>query len=172
MIQFIQVFFTGGRIKKSTSIPAGLLFSRCKKKFLFSILLILQLFVLHCPLTNRIVLKPGRVSGREAKEIIYNRISSFFIKDITDSNSTALLGDYLMPTLAGVKDTSIYRRRDIENCSTKIILTGIAIDWPSILANRTVRPGQPLQASDPNSRFIPPLFCQLEEVSQKLVDLD
>ena len=127
---------------------------------------------MNCPLTNKFTHKPGRVSGKEAKELIYNRTTSFFIKDITDSNSTALLGDFLMPVLAGVNDKSIYRRRDIESCSTKIILTGIAIDWQSILANRTVKPGQPLQSSDPNSRVFPPLFCQLEDVSGKFIDLD
>lgn len=138
----------------------------------FIIIVILTSSYFGCPLTNVFSLKPKRVYGKEAKEIIYNRISSFFIKDITDGNINALIGDFLMPILAGIEDKSIYRRRDIENCSTRIILTAIAIDWPSILSNRTLRPNQPLNPSDPNSRYIPPLLCDIEKMDGKLIDID
>ncbi|MDX1957919.1 MAG: TIGR04452 family lipoprotein, partial [Leptospiraceae bacterium] len=106
------------------------------KKFIY---LFNLLFLLQCQLTNEFYLKPSRVRGKEAKEILQNRLASFFVKDITDSNSESLAADFLMPTLAKIQDDGIYKRRDVENCATRIFLIGIAIDQPSIVYNRTKR---------------------------------
>ncbi|MDX1958394.1 MAG: hypothetical protein SFU98_07460, partial [Leptospiraceae bacterium] len=65
----------------------------------------------------------------------------------------------------------IYKRRDVENCATRIFLIGIAIDQPSIVYNRTKRANQPTRGSDPRSRFVPPLFCSVKKVDST-IDLD
>jgi small lipoprotein (TIGR04452 family) len=128
------------------------------------------IFFTHCPITNKLYLKANRVTGIEAKLILQNRLSSFFIKDITDSNASSLAGDYLIPTLAGINDSGVYSRRDVESCATKIFLIGLTIDEPNITANRKKKATEQQLGSDPNSRFAPPLLCQLQNIDA-IIDL-
>jgi small lipoprotein (TIGR04452 family) len=132
---------------------------------------ILLCVILQCQITNTFYLKPSRVKGKDAKVILQNRLASFFVKDITDSNIESLKGDFLMPVIAKIEDDGIYRRREIENCATRIFLLGVAIDQPSIIYNRNKRASQPTRGSDPNSRIIPPLFCSIKKVDATF-DLD
>lgn len=138
-------------------------------KTFLSIIIFLNL--LHCPITNKIILNPSRVKGSEAKDIIKNRLSSLYVSDISTSSITSLGYDILIPTLTGIDDNKVYSRRDVENCSTKIFLTSIAIDQPNITANKTKKATDPFTQSDPNSRLYSPFVCQLES-KDKLIDLD
>ncbi len=124
-----------------------------------------------CPLTNKFFLKTNRVKGDEAKIILQERLSSFFVKDISEGNAESLAGDFLMPVLAKLDDTSVFSRRDVENCASRIFLIGIAIDQPNIIYNRTKRASDPIRKSDPNSRFLPPLFCTIQKFDG-LMDLE
>ncbi|HMW03830.1 MAG TPA: TIGR04452 family lipoprotein [Leptospiraceae bacterium] len=136
------------------------------------IYLFLLILTFHaCPITNKFVLKPSRVKGTEAKEIIQNRLSSLFVNDISTGSNDSLVADFLIPTIAGINDTSIYSRRDVESCATKIFLGAIAIDQPNIIANRTKRASAPLLQSNPNSRLYPPILCQLKPIDD-WIDLD
>lgn len=139
------------------------------KKIFLLIYLILN--IIHCPITNKIFLKTSRVKGAEAKEILNNRLSSFFVNDISTGSNDSLAADLLIPILAGIQDDKIYSRRDVESCSTKIFLAAIAIDQPNITANRTKKASDPLRTSDPRSRLYPPLLCQLKPID-KIIDLD
>jgi small lipoprotein (TIGR04452 family) len=136
------------------------------------ILYILIFNLTHCPLIDPFHIKMGRVSGEEAKLILRERLSSFFIKDISDNNTDAILGDFLMPNLARIEDDGIYSRREVENCATRIFLAGLAIDEPNIRANRSKRVGEALNPSDPNSRFLPPLLCNLRNFKGQWIDLN
>ncbi len=129
------------------------------------------LYFLHCPLTNKFFLKPSRVKGSEAKLILNNRLASLFVNDISTRSNNSLANDFLMSTLAGIQDDNIYSRRDVESCATKIFLAALAIDQPSIIANRTKKASDPLRTSDPNSRLYPPVLCQLKAID-KVIDLD
>ncbi len=129
------------------------------------------LFFLHCPLTNKIFLKPSRVNGNEAKLILNNRLASLFVNDISTGSNNSLANDFLMSTLVGIQEDKVYSRRDVESCATKIFLAALAIDQPSIVANRTKKASDPLRTSDPNSRLYPPMLCQLKAID-KLIDLD
>lgn len=122
-----------------------------------------------CPITNKFFLKPSRVKGIEAKEIITNRLSSLFVNDISTNSTASLAADFMITSLAGIQDEKIYSRRDVESCSTKIFLAAIAIDQPNIVANRNKRASDPLLTSDPNSRLFPPLLCQLKAIDE-LID--
>jgi small lipoprotein (TIGR04452 family) len=130
--------------------------------FLLSIIIILNF--IHCPILNKFYTKPNRVRGTEAKQILQERLSSFYIKDISDSNQESLAADFLMPTIAKIQDEGIYSRRDVENCASRIFLIGIAIDAPSISYNRTKKASDPIRGSDPQSRTIPPLFCEIKNI--------
>jgi small lipoprotein (TIGR04452 family) len=137
-----------------------------------SLLIILVVFT-HCPILNKVGLqKISRVKGTEAKQILRERLSSFYIKDISDGNAEALAGDFLTPTLARIEDDGIYRRRDVENCASKIFLAALAIDEPNISYNRTKKRTDPLKPSDPNSRILPPVLCSIPNLSGEWVDLD
>ena len=59
-----------------------------KKIFFFSFLI---LNIIHCPITNKIFLKTSRVTGTEAKEIINNRVSIFFVNDISFDKKQRLI---------------------------------------------------------------------------------
>lgn len=127
----------------------------------------------NCPILNRVGLqKITRVKGSEAKQILRERLSSFYIKDISDENYEALGYDFLMPVLARINDNGIYRRRDVENCATRIFLAGLAIDEPSILYNRNKKTSDPKRPSDPMSRAVPPLLCNIPDVSGEWIDLE
>jgi small lipoprotein (TIGR04452 family) len=139
-------------------------------KFFINIFIIL--FFINCPLTNLFFTKISRVRGTEAKQILKERLASFYIKDISDGNTEALVGDFLMPNLARIEDDGIYSRRDVESCATKIFLAGLAIDEPNITYNRNKKASEPLKPSDPNSRVLPPLLCSLPNYKGKLIDLD
>ncbi len=125
---------------------------------------IILFLLIQCKITNEIYLKPSRIKGDEAKALLQNRLSSIYVNDISTGSNTSLGAAILIPALTGISDDKIYKRRDIENCATKIFLAAIAIDEPQIKANRTKRASDPLRTSDPNSRLIPPLLCQLKEV--------
>ncbi len=141
-------------------------------KILNRILIIITITIhFACPITNKLFLKPSRVNGIEAKEIITNRLSSLFVNDISTNSTTSLAIDFVIPSLAGIQDEKIYSRREVESCATKIFLTAIAIDQPNITKNRTKRASDPLLTSDPNSRLIPPLICQLKAIDD-IIDLD
>ncbi|MCX7999750.1 MAG: TIGR04452 family lipoprotein, partial [Leptospiraceae bacterium] len=100
---------------------------------IFTLSLITLLLFTNCPILNKVGLqKISRVKGTEAKQILRERLSSFYIKDISDENYEALGYDFLMPVLARINDNGIYRRRDVENCASRIFLAGLAIDEPSI----------------------------------------
>lgn len=114
----------------------------------------------------------NRVKGDEAKQILKERLSSFFIKDLSDGNGEALIGDFLIPVIARIKDDGIYSRRDVENCASRIFLAGLAIDEPNIRYNRTKPANAPPKASDPNARILPPLLCILKDYKNDLIDLD
>lgn len=140
-----------------------------KKNIFLFIFLILN--IIHCPITNKIFLKTSRVTGTEAKEIINNRLSSFFVNDISTRSNDSLAADFMIPILAGIQDDKIYSRRDVENCSTKVFLAAIAIDQPNITANRTKKASDQLRTSDPRSRLYPPMLCQLKAID-KVIDLE
>jgi small lipoprotein (TIGR04452 family) len=129
-------------------------------KLLIVTIIIIIIFI-GCPITNKFFLKPSRVKGIEAKQILNNRLASFFVKDISDSNGTSIAGDYLMPVIAGISDDSVYSRREIEHCASIILLAGIAIDRPQIATK---------SPSNPNSRYTPPTLCQLKPIND-LIDL-
>ncbi|HRG74013.1 MAG TPA: TIGR04452 family lipoprotein [Leptospiraceae bacterium] len=135
-----------------------------------SLISIVTIF-LHCPITNKLFIKPSKVKGGEAKEIIKNRLASFFVNDISTNSNNSLAADFIIPSLAGIQDDKIYSRRDVENCATKIFLAAIAIDLPNITANRNKKSSDPLRTSDPNSRLIPPILCQLNAID-KIIDID
>ncbi|MCB1144403.1 MAG: TIGR04452 family lipoprotein [Leptospiraceae bacterium] len=134
-------------------------------------ILIILLGLVNCPLLNKITLKTNRITGTEAKSILRERLASFYIKDISDSNPSALAGDFLLPTLAGIEDAGVYKRRDVENCAQRIYLVGIAIDQPSITANRGKKANEPKLPGDPNARFLPPLLCKIDKVDD-WIDLE
>ena len=50
-------------------------------------LISIVILLLHCPITNKLFIKPANVKGAEAKEIIQNRIASFFVNDISTSSN-------------------------------------------------------------------------------------
>lgn len=134
-------------------------------------LISIVILLLHCPITNKLFIKPANVKGAEAKEIIQNRIASFFVNDISTSSNNSLAADFLIPSLAGIQDDKIYSRRDVENCATKIFLAAIAIVQPNIIANRNKKSSDPLRTSNPNSRLAPPMLCQLKAID-KIIDID
>lgn len=129
------------------------------------------LYFVNCPLTNNFFLKPSRVKGNEAKLILNNRLASLFVNDISTGSKDSLAYDFLMSTLAGIQEDNVYSRRDVESCATKIFLAALAIDQPSIVANRTKKASDPFRTSNPNSRLYPPVLCQLK-VIDKVIDLD
>ncbi len=135
------------------------------------VLLIFILNFSHCPITNKIFLKPSRIKGSEAKLILNNRLSSLFVNDISTGSNDSLAYDFLISTLAGIQNDNVYSRRDVESCATKIFLAAVAIDQPSIVANRTKKAVDPLRTSDPNSRLYPPILCQLKAID-KVIDLE
>ena len=53
------------------------------------ILYLIIFYTVNCPLTNKFVLKPSRVKGIEAKEILNNRLSSIFINDLSTGTTRA-----------------------------------------------------------------------------------
>lgn len=141
------------------------------KKFLLSLVTIL-LFT-NCPILNKVGLnKITRVKGTEAKQILQERLSSFYIKDISDNNYEALGYDFLIPVLARINENGLYRRRDVENCASRIFLAALAIDEPSITYNRTKKANEPKRPSDPMSRAVPPLLCSIPDVSGEWIDLE
>lgn len=146
-----------------------------KRNYLKDVLLALVTVMLftNCPILNKVGLqKISRVKGTEAKQILRERLASFYIKDISDENGEALGYDFLMPVLARINDNGIYRRRDVENCASRIFLAGLAIDEPNITYNRTKKASDPKRPSDPMSRAIPPLLCSIPDMSGEWIDLD
>lgn len=135
------------------------------------ILLLIIFHTINCPFTNKFLLKPSRVKGIEAKEILNNRLASLFVNDISTGSNTSLAYDFLIPTLAGIDENKIYKRQEVESCATRIFLAAIAIDQPNIMANRTKKTSDPVKTSDPNSRLFPPLICQLKNVDT-ILDID
>lgn len=142
------------------------------KNFCFIAGITIMLFT-NCPILNKVgIQKISRVKGTEAKQILRERLSSFYIKDISDGNAEALGYDFLMPVFARINDNGIYRRRDVENCASRIFLAGLAIDEPSITYNRTKKASDPKRPSDPMSRAIPPLLCSIPDVSGEWIDFE
>ncbi len=135
------------------------------------ILIILCLHFVHCPLTNKFLLKASRVNGKDAKAILENRLASIYVNDISTSSGDSFGAALLIPNLAGIQEDKVYSRRDVESCATKIFLAAIAIDQPQISANRTKRASAPLLKSDPRSRLLPPLLCQLKPIDD-LIDIN
>ncbi len=140
------------------------------KNFIFLAWIIL--FFINCPILNKVGLqKISRVKGTEAKQILRERLSSFYIKDISDENYEALGYDFLIPVLARINDNGVYRRRDVENCASRIFLAALAIDEPSITYNRKKKASEPKSPSDPQSRAVPPLLCTIPDLSGEWIDL-
>jgi small lipoprotein (TIGR04452 family) len=135
------------------------------------VICLMSLFHTACPITNKFYIKPSRVKGIEAKEIINNRLASIFINDLSTGSNSSLAVDFIIPNIAGIEEEKIYSRRDIENCATKIFLAAIAIDQPNIIANRNKKASDPIKTSDPNSRLYPPLLCKLK-AENEIIDLD
>ena len=75
------------------------------------ILLLIIFHTINCPFTNKFLLKPSRVKGIEAKEILNNRLASLFVNDISTGSNTSLAYDFLIPTLAGIDENKIYKRQ-------------------------------------------------------------
>lgn len=141
--------------------------------FRYSIMIILSFgFFIRCPVLYKIAgPKTSRVTGEEAKDILKYRLASLYINDFSTQSSASLGADFIIPQLTGVQDGQIYRRRDVENCATRVFLAAVAIDQPAITANRTKKASDPVVQSDPNSRIFPPILCQLKPVND-LIDLD